>query len=192
MSMTALEKEQANAPFSPPMRRRGQMVVYFTTGSRSGRTMFGHVYKIGERFTDIQLTDGAIIGGVAHIDDPKVKHNQFVRDKGAWDHTEQEIFVRRERNSVLRRLRAIENAVLSSQMATREMLIDRCKELGLTGYSTMKNGDIREVIAKKYEELGIDVNAILTENALLADEDENASDEKLNQLTNEPDEPCQT
>lgn len=171
-------KEAMSAPFSTPQRRRGQMVTYFINGKRDGRTLFGFVRKCGERFTDIQLTDGSTCSAVAHIDDPKLK-NPNIRDKGAWDYTEEEVFRRKRDHALYRRLRQVEFAVLHSPMATREMLCDHAKMLGLSGYTKAKNSEVKEMIRKRYAELFDDVDPALVEERLIEDEDDSTDIESI-------------
>ena len=169
MSLTAEEKRATNLPYDPPEHITGQIVRWWETGSRSGRFHMAVVFAPGERMCKLQLLTGERIDAVAHIDDPKLK-NPFVRDKGAWEHTEHTVEVRREKNVLVRRIRALEEALIYSSTASRDVLIVRAKAIGVTGASKMKTDELKHAVIKRMEELRDGLDGIVDESKLL-DED---------------------
>lgn len=83
--MMVAETKQYIMP-KPP---RGAPVVWFVHGRKSDSPEVGFVIKVGASSVTVQLASGICREAVRHIDDPRLEMNEFQRENGAWDFTEE-------------------------------------------------------------------------------------------------------
>ena len=167
MSLTAEQKAATNAPYDPPKHISGQIVKWWENGVRQGRFRLAVVLEPGQRLSRLQLLTGELVSGsCAHIDDPKLK-NPFQAQHGGWEHTEATIAEQRERNVLVRRVRAMEESLIRGGDANRDVLLVRAKAIGIKGHSTMKTDDLRKAIVKRMDELTSSLESVVDESQLI-------------------------
>jgi len=141
--------------FKSPCVPFGSPIVFFPRGMRGNSkqdVMIGWAMKSNGTTTSVFAVDQ--YGGfrvweqALHIDDPNLRRSPDIRAEGAWDFTEFDKLERERREDIDRRLSALESALLSEVNTDREVLLVMAKKAGLTGYSKMKNGEIRQKLVE--------------------------------------------
>lgn len=148
MTLTAEEKQATHAPYDVPHRRIGQLVKWYPNGRENAPYRFAYVHKLGDRFTELQLTSGEVIRGVCHVGDPKLK-NPNIRDNGSWDFTESDHAADAVHADLEKRIAALESALLGDSGSEREFLMLLARKAGMNGYSKMKNEEIRKALIEQ-------------------------------------------
>lgn len=115
MSATAVRSEPINeelqnlmATYKPPSHAIGTQVRFYPGGVRQdGRAMVGTIVKTNGRTCTVQLVDGSYKSAVRYVDDPRLSQGDEIRAMGAWDFTEDTLFL----VSVRQRMEALEKQV---------------------------------------------------------------------------------
>lgn len=109
MTTATADMEAINA-FEMPEVRRGATVLYYSSGLRDRHQSIGTVMRVGARSVMVKTAEGHIKEAVRHIDDPKLTLNSDQRESGAWDFTEDYVFIR----TLDERVTALEQGVTPS------------------------------------------------------------------------------
>ena len=100
--------------FEMPGIDLGTPVEYFPNAVRnSGEPRLGFVVRVSRtgRKVVIRTTDGGCFDAVRHIDDPKLKLNQDMRENGAWDRTEYDKELNKRLESMDKRIADMKSSV---------------------------------------------------------------------------------
>jgi hypothetical protein len=74
--------------FAMPKPMRGQSVLFYRNGQKTGEAEVGFVLKVAKRNIVINLASGLAYDSVRHVDDPKLQVSVEQRSGGAWDYTD--------------------------------------------------------------------------------------------------------
>lgn len=79
--------------FEMPDVHRGATVLYYSSGLRDRHQSIATVIRVGARSLMVKTAEGHIKEAVRHINDPKLTLNSDQRESGAWDFTEEYLFM---------------------------------------------------------------------------------------------------
>ncbi len=102
LEMTQEELEQ----YVMPRPARGQQVLWYPDADRTKEPEIAFVKGVSKRSLVLQV-NGVAIDTVRHVNDPKMKVNEFQRVNGGWDYPETELRLQ----ELLKRIESLEKAV---------------------------------------------------------------------------------
>lgn len=141
--------------FKAPAVPFGSPVILWPRGVRGtskSEAMIGWAMRSNGTATSIFAVDQH--GGfrvweqARHIDDPTLKRSSDIRAEGGWDFTEFDKLERERRDDIDKRLSALETALVTNGTSDREVLLLLAKKAGMTGYSKMKNDELRQKLVE--------------------------------------------
>lgn len=109
---TAVEEVKPPAYVMPSVGL-GQRVLVYSQGTKDNgkQPAIGHVRKVYGRTAVIQTYDGNFYGTIPHITDPRLKDNPDLRQEGAWDYTEDDLFLKQFVEEVTGKISQLERQV---------------------------------------------------------------------------------
>lgn len=107
------EVESPTPVFVQPKVSRGQLVNFYTFQDPSAPPQPAIVFVVSEQTIELViLAGGAYRSSVRHKTDPHLENNpRYALDNGAWDYTEDQKTVERDRKLLFERMTALEKRV---------------------------------------------------------------------------------
>ncbi len=104
-------QERINA-FKMPRPKDGQAVLWYRHGIRmsgpKGDPETAFIIRAGERNVKLRTSDGMVHQTVLHIEDPRLGLNDYQRQNGAWDFTEEYNFFVNTAHEIQARMTRVE------------------------------------------------------------------------------------
>lgn len=89
MELNEKLQEEINT-YLMPKPARGQAVIWFPNADRGNPGEVCFVLKVGHRNIDLRPASGLPRTAVFHVDDPRLRQSDIVREGGAWDFCEKD------------------------------------------------------------------------------------------------------